>query len=246
MILPRREDAIHKVQLLRLLREIVDDSVLSRYVFFKGGTCASMLGYLNRFSIDLDFDLSEKADKKILDTRLRRIFTKLDLQINQKSRNELFYLLKYQSNKGTRNTLKLGIVKQQVRSNVYRPFYLSEIDRFTICQTIETMFSHKLIAPIDRYNKYKTIAGRDLYDIHHFFLKGYRYIEIIIEERAQKKVHEYFRELISFIEKKVTDKVLSEDLNYLLTTEKFNKIRKIIKGEVVMFVRDEIKRLQEK
>ncbi len=244
MILPKPEDAIHKLQLLRLLGEIVDDSVLSQSFFFKGGTCAAMLGYLDRFSLDLDFDLSHEADKKICRKRLVTIFAKLHLEIKQKSKQELFYVLKYKSKGSLRNTLKLGIVGQQARTNIYQPFYLAEMDRFAICQTIETMFSHKLVAPIDRFKKYKTIAGRDMYDIHHFFLKGYRYMEAIIEERTGKKPGSFFIELKNFIEKQVSEKVISEDLNYLLPAESFQLIRNILKKEIIVFLNDEIRRLQ--
>jgi len=35
---------------------IYDDPILTDNLYFKGGTCAAMLGYLDRFSVDLDFD----------------------------------------------------------------------------------------------------------------------------------------------------------------------------------------------
>lgn len=243
MILPRREDAIHKMQLLRLLTEILDDSLLAQKIYFKGGTCASMLGYLDRFSLDLDFDLSDEADKKIIDQQIRKIFRTLELEVDKKSKEELFYVLKYQSER-QRNTLKLGILTKQAKSNIYKAFYLSEIDRFAKCQTIETMFSHKLVNLTDRYKKYTTIAGRDLYDVHHFFLKGYRYIEVIIEERTGKKAIIYLQELRDFIKSKINDKVISEDLNYLLPIDKFQAIRKILKKETIVLLTDEIKRIQ--
>ncbi len=244
MILPKREDTLHKIQLLRLLQEIVDDTLLSQNVFFKGGTCAAMLGYLDRFSLDLDFDLSERTDKKIFDKKLREIFDRLNLEVKQKSKNELFYILKYQAETGIRNTIKLGIVDKQAKANIYKPIYLGELDRFVICQTKETMFSYKLISLTDRYKKYKTIAGRDLYDIHHFFLKGFRYIEAIIKARSGKKTLAYLQELREFIKSKITNEVISEDLNYLLPTDRFQAIRKILKKETILLLGDEIKRLE--
>ena len=57
MIDIRPEDIIHKSYLNRLLMEIIDRPVLSHNLAFKGGTCAAMLGYLDRFSVDLDFDV---------------------------------------------------------------------------------------------------------------------------------------------------------------------------------------------
>lgn len=244
MILPQPSDAIHRMQLYRCLMAILDDPLVSQSVSFKGGTCAAMLGYLDRFSLDLDFDLKEKADKKVLGKSLGIMFGGLDYEIKEKSKNELFYVLKYNSPKGYRNTVKIGITPAQTKSNRYGIYYLKEIDRWANCQTIETMFAHKLVALTDRYKKYKMIAGRDLYDIHHFFLSGYGYSGNIIEERTGKKLSEYFRKLKSFIDRKVTDTVVSEDLNYLLPPEKFQKIRKNLKKETLVFLDGEIEKLK--
>ena len=68
MIANRPGDVTHKIQLLRLLTAIIDDPVLSSSLFFKGGTCAAMSGFLNRFSVDLDFDLSGETSEKVVRT----------------------------------------------------------------------------------------------------------------------------------------------------------------------------------
>ena len=64
MITLRPQDTVHKAHLLRVLTEIVDNQILSSSLYFKGGTCASMIGILDRFSVDLDFDLKAKSDEK--------------------------------------------------------------------------------------------------------------------------------------------------------------------------------------
>jgi predicted nucleotidyltransferase component of viral defense system len=66
----RPEDIVHKSYLHRLLMEIVDQPLLAQVLAFKGGTCAAMLGYLDRFSVDLDFDLLTVSDE----VELRKIF----------------------------------------------------------------------------------------------------------------------------------------------------------------------------
>lgn len=239
MIIPKKEDVYHKIQLTRLLTEILDSEIANE-VFFKGGTAATMLGFLDRFSLDLDFDLSKKADKKRIDEALKKIFKNLSLNLVQKAKNTLFYVLKYSSKPGLRNTLKLSMVDYPLKSNRYESFYLKEIDRFAICQTKETMFAHKLVAVIDRYEKYKTIAGRDIYDVHYFFLQGYDFNEKIIEERTGKKAKNYLKDLVDFIEKKVNDKIINEDLSFLLPYEKFKLIRKVVKREVIEIIRGKL------
>lgn len=174
MILPKREDTNHKAQLFRLLTEILDSSI-AKSIYFKGGSAATMLGFLDRFSVDLDFDLKASADKKAIDKNLKKIFQELDLRISQKSNKSLFYLLKYSTKPGLRNTIKLSLIDMALKSNLYSSYCLSEIDRFVFCQTPDTMFANKLVAITDRYKKHKMITGRDIYDIHHFFLSGFHY-----------------------------------------------------------------------
>ncbi|KKT48026.1 MAG: hypothetical protein UW37_C0001G0031 [Candidatus Gottesmanbacteria bacterium GW2011_GWA2_44_17] len=243
MILPKRGDALHKGQLFRLLTEILDSSI-AKNIYFKGGSAATMLGFLDRFSVDLDFDLKPKVDKKVIDKNLRKIFQELDLKISQKSHQSLFYLLKYSAQPGSRNSIKLSLIDTALKSNIYSSFYLAEIDRFAFCQTPDTMFTNKLVAVTDRYKKHRMIAGRDIYDIHHFFLSGFHYNEEIIQERTSKQSADYFKDLIKFIDTKVTDKIISEDLSFLLTYEKFQLARKVLKRETLMFLKDEIKRIK--
>ena len=78
MITNRQQDIVHKVHLLRVLTEIIDNPILSQSLYFKGGTCASMMNILDRFSVDLDFDISPKSDEKILRDEFHKIFRKLD------------------------------------------------------------------------------------------------------------------------------------------------------------------------
>jgi len=242
MILPKREDALHKAQLFRLLTEILD-SPISQSLYFKGGTAAAMAGSLDRFSLDLDFDLKRGVNKIIIDKNLKLIFKNLGYELKSQSKKTLFYVVKYEAAKNLRNTIKLSIFENQPKTNLYEPLYLKEIDRLCLIQTEGTMFANKLVALTDRYKKHRVIAGRDLYDIHYFFLQGYRYSEVIIKERTGKLPQKYFQELISFIEKKISEKIISQDLSFLLPYKKFISIRKVIKKETVMFLKDEIKRL---
>ncbi|MEK6818714.1 MAG: hypothetical protein AABY10_02155, partial [Nanoarchaeota archaeon] len=78
---------------------------------------------------------------------------------------------------------------------------------------------------------------RDIYDVHYFFSQGYKFKQEIIEERTGMKVGEYIKKLIAFIDKEITEKVITEDLNSLLPLDKFNKIRKVLKQETLLFLR---------
>jgi predicted nucleotidyltransferase component of viral defense system len=245
MILPNKKDAIHKAWLYRVLEAVADDVYLSSVLYFKGGTCASMLGWLDRFSVDLDFDFNGEG-KEIDKVRkaLESTFTKLGLEIKDKSKVGLQYFLKYKTTESERNILKIDITFPLVKSSVYEPQRFLEIDRILTCQTKETMFAHKLVAVLDRFGKTGGIAGRDIYDIHHFFMKGFDYSVEVITERTGMGVSEYLQKLTDFIEKNVTDKILSEDLNTLLPYSEFVKIRKVLRREVLTLLKDEILRLK--
>ena len=61
MIIPKPSDAKHKTQMYRLLREILQNNILANKLVFKGGTYAALRGVLDRFSVDLDFDLPNSS-----------------------------------------------------------------------------------------------------------------------------------------------------------------------------------------
>jgi predicted nucleotidyltransferase component of viral defense system len=239
IILPQPKDAIHKAWLYRILTGIYDDATLAKILYFKGDTCAAMLGYLDRFSIDLDFDfVGEGSDLNAMRQRLESVFQKLDLTIHDQSTAVPQYFLKYEAPDSHRNTVKIDI-SLPPKANVYEPKRFQEIDRIITCQNIETMVANKLVALTDKYEKTKSIAGRDLYDIHHFFLKGYRYNEGVIIERTKKDIGRFFANLVAFIEKNITDEIIDQDINMLLPYEKFSRIRKVLKRETLMFLKDE-------
>lgn len=243
MTIIRPQDAYHKSQVFRLLTEIADDPLLAQELYFKGGTCASMLGYLDRFSVDLDFDLKEEKKTAEVRSCLKEIFKSIDLEIKDENPKALEFLLRYKAPENERNSLRIDVVGLNYKGNKYEPKLLLEINRVLICQTKETMFSHKLVAVTERFAKHGSVAGRDIYDIHYFFLNGFRYIPDLIEERTNEGVLSYFRTLLAFIKKNITTELLMQDLGTLLPSEKMKVVKNNLLSETTMFVEDEIKRL---
>lgn len=238
MILVRESDILHKFQLQQLLIAVVDDSYLSQFSCFKGGTCAEMSGFLDRFSIDLDFDLVGQLDEKKIRSHINKITKQLDLTNENSNKESLFFNFKYKSPPNQRNTLKFSFYPNLVVSNDYEPRFLPEINRTVRCQTLETMFANKLVAPIDRFERHDKPAGRDIYDISYFFSQGYRFKEEIIIERTGLKVNKYIKKLIDFIEKEITQDVINQDLNTLLPLSRFNKVRKTLKRDALLYLKN--------
>ena len=229
----RPEDILHKSYLHRLLMEIVDQPLLAQSLAFKGGTCAAMLGYLDRFSVDLDFDVLKGTQKDLLRPAFHHLFDRLSYTVTLEYDQALFFQLRYPSSPGRRNTLKISAADPQITANQYQVQYFPEIDRLINCQTIETMFANKLVAVTDRYAQHRTIAGRDIYDIHHFFVQGYKYLPAVIRERTGIEPKAYFEKLIEFIKTHATQIIINEDLNLLLPYKQFQQIRKILIPETL-------------
>lgn len=239
MIDLRPEDVIHKSYLHRLLMEIVDQPQLAQALAFKGGTCAAMLGYLDRFSVDLDFDLVKDADEAELRKIFQRAFDRLGFSVTLEFDKVLFFQLRYPSSPGQRSTLRVSVSNIRIQANQYKVQYFPEIDRLVNSQTIGTMFANKLVAVMDRYTQHKTIAVRDIYDIHHFFIHGYPYHGAIIRERTGLEPREYIGRLIDFIKKHVTQTIVNEDLNSLLPNRQFQQVRKILIPETISMLERE-------
>src|SRR3989338_4131561 len=241
-MLPNKSDAMHKAWLYRILERIADDHLLPSVLRFKGGTCALMVGWLDRFSVDLDFDYAGDITQIVATrTALESIFATLGLSVKDSSKKGIQYFLRY-TGEG-RSTIKIDTSFPLLAANSYAPQRLSEIDRVLTCQTIETMFAHKLLALIGRSAAHGKIAGRDVYDAHFFFMRGYRYSADVIREGSGMNEKDFFARLYAFVDREITDKIISEDLNYLLPAAKFQLIRKVLKREVLTLIRDEISRL---
>ncbi len=93
MLLVSQKDAIHKAWLYRLLSAICDNKFLVSQLRFKGGTCAAMQGFLDRFSVDLDFDYIG-LEKKIPELRivLEKILNKNSILKKHQAQEEWQFL----------------------------------------------------------------------------------------------------------------------------------------------------------
>jgi predicted nucleotidyltransferase component of viral defense system len=244
MIIPSKREIEHKKQLFLLLREILKDPFLSQNLMFKGGTYASLRGVLDRFSVDLDFDLPNKEKKEEIREKCYDIFKKLDLEIKDESKKHLQFFLKYDAPKGERNTLKLEITDDVSKYNEYEKVLLEQVNMYCNGHTLDTMFANKLYACKARFDKNGKIAGRDFYDIYKFFLQGMGVNVDVIEERTGESYVSYLESLISFIDKHLTKRLLNQDINPLLKQEELDKVLPNIKDGIIVFLKDEVSRVK--
>lgn len=243
MIIPRPKDANHKYHLLRLLKATLSNNYLANNLQFKGGTYAALRGVLNRFSLDLDFDLIDKNQIPQIKKEYYQIFQKLRFEIKDQSQKHIQFFLKYPTtSRNQRNTLKLEIYDQPNPQNTYEKTLLKEVGLYCHAHTLDTMFANKLVAATNRFVQKKQIAGRDFYDLHQFFLQGLTVNKKVVQHYTQTSYTKYLQKLIVFIQNKLTKELLNQDLNPLLPTTELKYVIENLKPELISFIRDEINR----
>ncbi len=233
MKVPKKEDIPHKIALYKLLSALLADAYVAQRIYFKGGTCASMLGYLDRFSVDLDFDILDKSLVPELRGKIHDIIDEVGYQIKDESQKHLQFFLKYREAGNQRSILKLEIGDLVSGSNEYQKVHLQEIDRYCQAQTAATMFANKLVALKARWEEGKGIAGRDVYDVHYFINHNPKINQAVIEDLRGVSLPEYLKELIQFVKERVSQKILYEDLNPMLTKDKLNRVVPSLKQETL-------------
>lgn len=182
----------HRSILLQILKDIYSDTTISSFLGFKGGTAASMFYGLNRFSVDLDFDLLDKSKEEYILKRIEIIAKKYGaIKEARIKRFNLLCVISYEKNA---QSIKIEINRKGSGSKYQIKTYLGI--SMLIMQE-DDMFAHKLMAMNDRIGK----TSRDIYDVW-FFLKHNRPInKKIIEERSGKPFVKFMRESISKLER---------------------------------------------
>lgn len=228
--------------MLKILADISANPKLAINLGFKGGTCCYFIHGLDRFSVDLDFDLLNIAKKEIVLNELDKILSKYgEVKIEG---NIFCRKVKYNDESAS---IKVDI-SDRIDINKLNTYKLTDIVSGAPMKILvkEDIFAHKLIALVERYNsrtKNKAIANRDLYDINYFFDLGWKYNKEIITLRSGKNCKAYFEELKAVIEKNVDEKNILNSLGTLVDDKKRNWVRKNLKSEVIKKLSIEIEAL---
>jgi predicted nucleotidyltransferase component of viral defense system len=237
MQVPKKEDIPHKLAMYKLLVALLENAYIANQIFFKGGSCAAMLGYLDRFSVDLDFDLPDKSQQQALRKEIHQVIDKIGFEIKDESQRHLQFFLKYRQTENERNSLKLEISDLVSAHNQYHKAHLIEIDKYCQAQTAPTMFANKLVAFKARWDEGKGIAGRDVYDVYYFAQQGLGVNQAVVEDLRGVSYIDYLEELTEFIQQQVSEKILYEDLNPLMSKKRLNQVVPGLKSEVLLVLK---------
>src|SRR3989344_7814128 len=109
---------LHQNIMVKILSDIYKDKEIAPYLGFKGGTAAYLFYGLERFSVDLDFDLLDEAREKHIFEQVEKILAGYGTgKEAREKRYNLFYLLSYNDKvEGARN-IKVEINRRDLGSS---------------------------------------------------------------------------------------------------------------------------------
>jgi predicted nucleotidyltransferase component of viral defense system len=177
--------------LTQILTDIYSDRELAVNLGFKGGTAAMLFYNLPRFSVDLDFNLLDKAFAEKTYQKVKKIVLKYG-KIHDEAQKFYGDLFSLNYEHGERN-LKIDI-SHRTENDEYVIKNLLGINIKTM--EISDMFSHKLVALLGR----KEFAERDIFD-NWFFMKEKTPVNRqIVETLTQKPLSDYLQDCIDKLE----------------------------------------------
>ena len=224
----------HRSLLLQILKEVYSNTTLGPVLGFKGGTASYLFYDLNRFSVDLDFDLLEESKEGYIFERIGEIVTgfgKLKEKFNK--RFTLFFVISYSEK---HQNIKIEINKRPFGSNYELKNYLG-ISMLVMVK--EDMFAHKLVALDER----KKIANRDIFDIWFYLKNNWDINEELIKKRTGLKLNDYIKKCISLIET-VNERYILQGMGELLDEKLKIWTRENLKKDVLFLLKLKLKELK--
>ena len=174
----------HKTILFQILKDLYSDTMIAPFLGFKGGTAALMFHDLDRFSLDLDFDLLNESAEDVVFERVADIVGKYGtLRESNRKRFGIFFVLSYED---AARHIKVEINRRQFGSRYEIKTYLGVS---MLVMVPEDMFAHKLMAMHERIGK----TSRDIYDVWFFLEHRFPINREIIQERSGMPFDEFIQ-----------------------------------------------------
>ena len=222
--------SIHKNIQLQILKEIYTDTTISSHLGFKGGTAALMFYDLNRFSVDLDFDLLDQSDE----AKEKEIFEKI-LKIAQgygeirESRIKRYNLLIIFSYDPKAQNVKIEVNRREFGSR-YELKTLLGISMLVMVR--EDMFANKIMAMYERVGK----TSRDVFDVYFFTKNNWPINRDIVEQRAKLSFKEVLVKSIELLEK-MDNRHILDGLGEFLTESQKDWARAKLRTETTFLLK---------
>ena len=219
--------AIHKNILFQILKDIYTEASIAPLLGFKGGTAAFMYYNLDRFSVDMDFDLLDEAEADRVFKYIEKIAGQYG--IVKESRRKKFSLLIVLSYNEKSANIKIEVNRRTFGSRYELKNYLGVAMQVMVR---EDMFAHKLMAMHERIGK----TSRDVYDVWFFLKNNWPINKDIVEKRASITYLEVLKKCIVQVEK-MTDRNILRGLGELLTERQKDWAKTKLKPDVIFLLK---------
>lgn len=220
------DTAKHKSLLIKILKDIYSDPTIGPTLGFKGGTAAAIFYDLNRFSVDLDFDLLDAQKEDYVFERVKKILENYGkLKQTRKKRFNLFYVLSYDEKNINSQNVKVEINRREFGSRYDVKSFLGISMQVMVK---EDMAAHKLCAMYERIGK----TNRDIFDVQFFLGSNWPVNRKIIEDRSGMPYKEFLEKVIEIMEKFDNRDILA-GMGELLTEKQKAWAKAKLKSEVL-------------
>ncbi len=220
----------HKNILIKILKDIYTDSTIGPLLGFKGGTAVYLFYNLNRFSVDLDFDLLDAEKEDYVFEQIKKILENYGtIKEAEKKRFNLFYVLAYDDKVPGAQNIKVEINRREFGSKYEVKSYLG-ISMKVMVQ--EDMFAHKLCAMYERIGK----TNRDIFDVWYFLQNEWPVNKKIVEERTSMTFKEFLQKCVDSLEK-MTDQNILSGMGELLDAKQKDWVKAKLRTETIFLLK---------
>lgn len=220
----------HKAKLLQILKDIYSDPATGPFLGFKGGTAAHLFYELDRFSVDLDFDLLDVTKEESVFAQIKEILAQYGtVKVAQKKRYSLVYLLSYADKIEGHQNIKVEINRRNFGSKFELKTYLG-ISMKVMAQ--DDMAAHKLAALYERMSR----TNRDIFDAWFFLKNDWPVNEKIITLRTQLPFKEFLEKCAAALEN-MSDRNILHGIGELLTEKRKAWAKAHLRKETVFLLR---------
>ena len=217
----------HRNILLGILKDIYSDPQIAPLLGFKGGTALYLFYNLERFSLDLDFDLLDVEKEDFVFGRVLEIVQEYGkIKDKRKKRFSIFILLSYEEKAPN---IKIEINHRQFGSRYEVKSYLGIPMKVMVP---EDMFAHKMVAMYERLGK----ANRDIFDVWFFLKKGFEINEDIVKKRTGMELYKFLKKCVDKLEN-FSEKGILSGIGELLDEKTKLQVKKNLKKDLLFLLK---------
>jgi predicted nucleotidyltransferase component of viral defense system len=217
----------HKNVLIGILKDIYTDNTIGPILGLEGGTAAYLFYELDRFSVDLDFDLIDLDKEEYVFERIERILTFYGkIKTKRRKHFTLFFELSYGDED---HNIKVEVNRRSFGSAYEVASYFGISMKV---MTREDMFANKIVAMYERLGR----TNRDIYDVWFFYQKNWPINKAIVEQRTKMTFREFLTTCIEMLEK-IPDRTILAGMGELLDVKQKTWVKAKLKTETLFFLK---------